>query len=189
MPRLFPALLMLSVLALPAQPVRAENEVYGGLGVGYSTFKIDNLGFEGSAYASRQFLGLRYGDYVGVELGYTNFGTVKDQVAVQQGQQSIVDRVETSGYDLALLGIYPIDSGLKVFGKLGAISWDSEATLGSFPLPTKQDGTDLVWGVGLDFRGSERFHVRIQGEFVDIEFANSWWVLTASLIYGIPFGN
>ncbi len=189
MPRLLPALMLLSVLAWPAQSVRAESEVYGGLGLGYSTFKIDDLSFEGSAYATRQFLGLRYGDYVGVELGYTNFGTVKDRVAVQQDQPSLVDRVETSGYDLALLGVYPIDSGLKVFGKLGAIRWDSEATLGSFPLPTKEDGTDLLWGVGLDFRGSERFHVRIEGEFVDIAFANSWWVLTTSLIYGIPFGR
>ncbi len=189
MPRLVPALLLLSVFALPAQSVRADNEVYGGLGVGYSTFKIDALDFEGSAYATREFLGLRYGDYLGLELGYIDFGTVKDRVAVQQGQPSLNDRVETSGWDLALLGFYPIDSGLKAFGKLGAIRWESEATLGSFPLPTKEDGTDLMWGFGLDFRGSERFHVRIEAEFVDIEFASSWWVLTTSLIYGVPFGR
>ena len=189
MTRLFPALLMLPVLALLSQPVRAESEVYGGIGVGYSTFKIDAQDFEGSAYATREFLGLRYGDYVGLELGYIDFGTVKDRVAFQSGQQSSVERVETSGYDLALVGFYPIDSSLNAFGKLGAIRWDSQVTVGAFPLPTKDNGTDLIWGLGLDFRGSERFHVRIEGEFVDIAFANSWWVLTTSLIYGIPFGR
>jgi len=189
MTRLFPALLVASALAVLPQSLRAESEIYGGIGAGYSTFKIDARDFEGSAYAVQQFVGLRYGDYLGVELGFVDFGSVKDRVAVEPGQPSVVDRVETSGFDLALVGYYPVDSGLTAFGKLGAISWDSDVNLGTFPLPTKEDGTDLMFGLGLDFRGSERFHVRIEAEYVDIEFANSWWVLSTSLIYGIPFGR
>ncbi len=189
MTRLFPALLVLSVLAVLSQPLRAESEIYGGIGLGYSTFKIDARGFEGSAYATQQFVGLRYGDYLGLEVGFIDFGSVKDRVAVEPGQPSAVDRVETSGYDLALVGLYPIDSGLTAFGKLGAIRWDSEVNLGTFPLATKEDGTDLMLGLGLDFRGSERFHVRIEAQYFDIEFANSWWVLTTSLVYGIPFAR
>jgi hypothetical protein len=69
------------------------------------------------------------------------------------------------------------------------LRWDSESTPETFPLPTKQDGDDMIWGIGLDFRGSGRFNARLQADFVDIDFASSWWVLTASAYYAIPFGR
>jgi len=189
MTRLFPVLMVLLFLGLLPQQLRAESEVYGGLGLGYSTFKIDSLNFEAATFATREFLGLRYGDYLGLEAGYIDFGTVKDRIAVAQGQPSLNYEVESSGYDLSLVGRYPFNEELAAFTKLGMIRWDSKATLESLPLSAKEDGTDLIWGLGLDFRGSGRFHVRVEAEFVNISFANSWWVLTTSLMYGIPFAR
>lgn len=187
MTRLFPALLVLSLLSLLSEQARAEGEVYGGIGVGYSTFKVDSLDFEGSAYATREFLGLSYGDYLAVEAGYTNYGKVKDRVVVQDGEPSLVHSIETSGYDLSLAGRYPLDEELVAFGRLGMVRWDSDATFGTFPVSDDSSGTDFMWGLGLDYRGSGRFHVRIEAEFLDIPFASSWWVLTTSVMYGIPF--
>ena len=46
MTRLFPVLLVLPFLSLLPQTLRAESEVYGGFGIGYSTFSIDELDFE-----------------------------------------------------------------------------------------------------------------------------------------------
>jgi hypothetical protein len=189
MTRLFPALLVLPFLLLLPQTLRAESEVYGGFGIGYSTFSIDDLDFEAASFATRAFLGLRYGDYMGLEVGYTDFGTVKDRIGVVQGQPSINYEVESSGYDLSVLGRYPLNEELAAFGKLGMIRWDSEASFESFPLSVKEDGTDLITGLGLDFRGSDRFHVRVEADFVFIEFASSWWVLTASLVYGMPIAR
>jgi OOP family OmpA-OmpF porin len=190
MTRLFPALLGLSFLSLLPQQLRAaEGEVYGGIGLGYSTFKIDSVNFEGSSYATRQFLGLRYGDYLALEAGYINFGKVKDRVVVQDGQPSLVQSVQTSGYNVSLVGRYPLDEELAAFGKLGMIKWDTETTLSTFDLAEKTSGNDLIWGLGLDYRGSGRIHVRVEAEFVDIPFANSWWVLTTSVMYGIPFAR
>jgi hypothetical protein len=31
--------------------------------------------------------------------------------------------------------------------------------------------------------------MRVQADFVDIAFGNSWWVLTASAYYAIPLGR
>ncbi|MEO8225353.1 MAG: outer membrane beta-barrel protein [Gammaproteobacteria bacterium] len=195
--RLFPALLVLTLLA---PTVHAESEIYGGVGVGYSTFSVDpkelqSIGigskFEASGIVTRQFVGYRYGEYAGLELGYINFGTVKDQVAFQSGQPgpSLNYSIKTTGYDLAFIGRYPLDAELAAFGKIGLIRWDSVGTLETFPLPTKKDGDDLIWGLGLDYRGSDRVRVRVQADFVDIQFANSWWVLTTSVMYGFPFGR
>jgi OOP family OmpA-OmpF porin len=188
MTRLF-SVLLLSVLSLLPQASIADSEIYGGVGVGYSTFQIDSIDFEGSAVAVRQFIGLNYGDYVGVELGYVDFGTVNDQVLLEQGAGGINYAVDSWGYELALIGRYPINQELDAFGKVGMLRWDSESTPETFPLPTKQDGDDMIWGIGLDFRGSGRFNARLQADFVDIDFASSWWVLTASAYYAIPFGR
>jgi hypothetical protein len=189
MTRLFPVLLLLVSLLLLPQVSRAETELYGGVGVGYSTFQIDPIDFEGAAVAVRQFIGLNYGNYVGLELGYLDFGTVNDQVVLEQGSGSINDGIETWGYEVALIGRYPLNEELDAFGRVGMLRWDSESTLETFPLPTKVDGDDMIWGLGLDFRGSGRFHARVQADFVSIEFADSWWVLTASAYYAIPFGR
>lgn len=185
-----PALLVLFLISLLPQALRAENEVYGGFGLGYSSFSINSPDFEAAQFATREFLGLSYGDYLGIEVGYIDFGKAKDRVAVAQGQPSLNYEVETSGFDLSLVGRYPLNEELSAFGKLGMIRWDSTATLDeTVRFSVSDKGTDLITGLGLDFRGSDRFHVRVEAEFVFIEFASSWWVLTTSLVYGIPFGH
>ena len=60
---------------------------------------------------------------------------------------------------------------------------------GTLAAVNKTDGDDLIYGVGLDFRGSARLHIRVEAEVVDIAFANSWWVLTTSVMYGFPFAR
>ena len=182
-------LLALLILTTVSHTLRAESEIYGGAGIGYSTFAVDATGFEDSGLATRQFLGLRYGRFVGVEVGYLNFGTANDQVTDPSGFATINEGIKTSGYDLSLVGRYPLNEELAAFGKFGILRWDSEDTLEPVPLSNKTDGDDLIFGVGLDFRGSGRVHIRVEAEVVDIAFANSWWVLTTSVMYGIPFAR
>ena len=182
-------LLALLILTMVPPTLRAESEIYGGAGIGYSTFSVDPAGFEDSGLATRQFLGLRYGKFAAVEVGYLNFGTASDLVADPPGSAPINERIKTWGYDLSLVGRYPLNEELAAFGKLGVIRWDSEATLEPVALPNKTSGDDLIYGVGLDFRGSGRVRIRVEAELVDIAFANSWWVLTTSIMYGIPFAR
>mgnify|MGYP001212165335 CR=1 FL=1 len=189
MTRLLMALLVLPILTVVPGTLRAESEFYGGAGIGYSTFGVDATGFEDSGLATRQFVGLRYGRFVGIEVGYIDFGKANDQVANEFGSGTINEGIETWGYDLSLVGRYPLNEELAAFGKFGILRWDSEDTLEPVPLPNKTDGDDLIAGVGLDFRGSGRVHIRVEAELVDIAFANSWWVLTTSVMYGIPFAR
>jgi len=181
--------LVTGCLMLASPAVQAGTELYGGIGIGYSTFEVDAIDFEGSDYATRQFIGFTWGDYLGIETGYINFGTVNDRILDQPGQQTLNNGIETWGYNVSLVGRYPLNEELEAFTKVGMIRWDSEATLETFPLPAKTDGDDVIWGVGLDFRGSGRIHLRVEGEFVNIEFADSWWVLTTSLMYSFPFAR
>lgn len=213
MKRLLPAFLM--VLLLPPA-LRADSEVYGGLGVGYSTFKADAADipgrpglpgfensqavsdFEGADLATRAFLGVRLGPYVGLEVGYHDFGEPDGQVAFidpENPPTSPFDAppssrvaTEATGYDAVLMGILPVDRDLSVFAKAGLISWDADTTYGG-GARTRDDGEDLIWGIGAAYRGAGPLRVRIEAEFIDAGFANSWWALSASLIYAVPFGR
>jgi len=195
-PAALTALAAASLIVAPAVAL-AETELYGGIGIGYSTYTVDDLAlpgvdftteFEGSDYASRQFVGFTWGDYVGLEFGFLNFGTASDTVTVV-GLGQTTARVDTDGYSLSLIGRYPVNSELEAFAKLGGLGWDSETKAGTGPVPITDDGTGLLAGIGLDFRGRGRVHVRVEGEIADIDFADSWWMVTTSLIYSFPVGN
>lgn len=181
--------LLLPLLALSIATAQAESEVYGGAGIGYSTFKLDNVDFEDSTLATRAFAGFRYGRYVALEAGYIDFGTAKDQVVLQFGQPSTTGKIKTDGYDLTLVGRYPFNDELVAFGRIGMLRWDSRKEVEGLPIVGRDDGNDLIWGLGVDFRGTQRIHLRIEAEFVDIEFARSWWLLTTSVMYGFPIGR
>ena len=36
-------------------------------------------------------------------------------------------------------------------------------------------------------RGSGRLRVRVEAEFFDLDFVDSYWALTTTVMYGIPF--
>ena len=184
MKRLLPLLIALSF----AQVVNADNEGYGGIGIGYSSLEVDDLDFEGSSTATRVFLGVRLGAWLGLEGGYRRFGTANDQVADQPGEPSVRVGIRTTGYEAAVLGIYPLNRELSLFAKVGVINWDTDLRAAGAVIQN-EDGNDLIGGVGTTYRGTGPVHVRIEGEFLDADFADSWWTLSASIIYAIPFGR
>ncbi|MBN8281074.1 MAG: porin family protein [Gammaproteobacteria bacterium] len=175
-----------AVLLLPGVAA-AETELYGGVGIGYSTYKVDSTGFDGSDFGVRQLVGFNWGDYLGVEVGYIDFGTAKDNVG--SVFFPVNQTIESWGYDVSLFGRYPLDEELDLFAKAGILRWDARTNFANSPFSEKDDGDDLLVGVGLDFRGTGRVHVRMAGELIDADFADSWWMLSASLLYSFPVGN
>lgn len=187
--------LVLALLGSTATVAHAESELYGGIGLGYSTVKADTVGtahdlnLEDSSAAARAYLGFRYGRFVALEAGYVDFGKAKDQVAVFFGQPSATYRLDTTGYDLALLGRYPVNDELAAFARAGVIRWDTKARVDEVGYHYSEDGSDLMWGLGLDYRGTNRVSVRVEADVLDIGFADSWWMLSTSIMYGFPIGR
>jgi hypothetical protein len=186
----------------------AEIDLYGGLGLGYIAMKQKQEPFqpepnndpttlfsrdlEGSATASKQFLGIRLGRFVAVEGGFTRFSTVNDNTFLASpgfdvGQPYLTGDygVKVNGYDVYGVGLWPINSDLEVFGKVGAVKWDRRIVLaaGDFSGTTKDDGTDLAYGVGLNLGTTGPFKVRLEAQAFDIEGLGSTWNVIASGIY------
>jgi opacity protein-like surface antigen len=143
------AILSVALLALPALPAAAaDNGFYLGASVGQANLKIDNLtnnilpddDFDSDDTAFKLIAGMRPLDWLGVEAAYVNFGEPEDTVV---GQKLKADGDGISAFAVGFLPTGPVD----LYAKLGLISWDSKIS-GSFD----DDGTDLAYGVGAQFR-------------------------------------
>jgi opacity protein-like surface antigen len=137
-----------ALLALPVLPaVAADNGFYLGGSVGQANLKIDDVtdgfsvaDFDGDDTAFKLIAGIRPLDWLGVEAAYVNFGEPEDNVF---GQNVKADGDGISAFAVGFLPTGPVD----LFAKLGLISWDSKIS-GTFD----DDGTDLAYGVGAQFR-------------------------------------
>jgi hypothetical protein len=137
-----------ALLALPVLPaVAADNGFYLGGSVGQANLKIDDItdgistaDFNGDDTAFKLIAGIRPLDWLGVEAAYVNFGEPEDTVL---NQKLKADGDGISAFAVGFLPTGPVD----LFAKVGLISWDSKIS-GTLD----DDGTDLAYGVGAQFR-------------------------------------
>jgi opacity protein-like surface antigen len=137
-----------ALLTLPVLPaVAADNGFYLGGSVGQANLKIDDLSdgistadFDADDTAFKLIAGMRPLDWLGIEAAYVNFGEPEDTVL---GQKLKADGDGISAFAVGFLPTGPVD----LFAKVGLISWDSKIS-GTFD----DDGTDLAYGVGAQFR-------------------------------------
>jgi opacity protein-like surface antigen len=137
-----------ALLALPVLPaVAADNGFYLGGSIGQANLKIDDLSngistgdFDADDMAWKLIAGIRPLDWLGVEAAYVNFGEPEDTVL---GQKLKAEGDGISAFAVGFLPTGPVD----LYAKVGLISWDSKIS-GNFD----DDGTDLAYGVGAQFR-------------------------------------
>jgi hypothetical protein len=143
---LFIALGVLCALPTDAQPPKGFL-IGGSVGQSYYDTELEDVGGEhfklnDQDFAYKLFAGYRFG-FLAIEGGYRDLGKVEDK------EGDIVFRTETTGLDLALLGMLPIGP-VDVFARAGAIVWDSEWYAGN--IGSTESDTDFMWGVGGAFR-------------------------------------
>ena len=137
-----------ALLTLPVLPaVAADNGFYLGGSVGQANLKIDDISngvstadFDADDMGYKFIAGFRPLDWLGLEAAYVNFGKPEDTVL---GQKLKAEGDGISAFAVGFLPTGPVD----LFAKVGLISWDSKIS-GSF----NDDGTDLAYGVGAQFR-------------------------------------
>jgi opacity protein-like surface antigen len=137
-----------ALLALPVVPaVAADNGFYLGGSIGQANLKVDNLtdgistaDFDGDDMAWKLIAGFRPLDWLGLEAAYVNFGEPEDTVL---GEKLKAKGDGISAFAVGFLPTGPVD----LYAKVGLISWDSKIS-GDF----SDDGTDLAYGVGAQFR-------------------------------------
>jgi len=120
---------------------------------------------DGKDGAFKLFTGYRFNPYVGIESAYVHLGDVT--YSGRFGAQPVSGgKVEATGFNLALLGSYPLAQELSLFAKLGIFIWEwraSDTTSGQ-PFSTAEDGADLSFGVGLSYSFARKWALRGEWE-------------------------
>ncbi len=147
------------LLGLPA--LSADNGIYLGASIGQSNVKFDdNLGgqsldFDASATGFKAIAGWRFIDWLAVEANYVDLGSGDDNV--------LGEKIETDidGVSLSAVGFVPVGP-VDLFARVGAVNWNADIGAPNLGVSASDDGTDLTYGVGAQFRV---WSLSIRGEY------------------------
>lgn len=182
---------LLAVAAFAVSPAMADDGgFYVGAGVGNFMIDIDDfeegVNFSGGDTAFKLIGGYKLNQFFGAELEYIDGGTVDDKYS--DGADSVLKvGIDISGFNLSLLGAFPIGEQFDVFAKLGVMNWDADIKASiSGPLCDElvkfgescseresDDGSDFSWGIGGSWYFMENFGARLEYQAFEIEDADT----------------
>jgi opacity protein-like surface antigen len=138
-----------SLFSLPA--LSADNGIYLGASVGQSSVQYDddfegqNLNFDASATGFKAIAGWRFVDWLAVEANYVDLGSGDDDVLGEKIESDV------NGVSLSAVGFVPIGP-VDLFARVGAINWNADLEAPNLGIKGSEDGTDLTYGIGAQFR-------------------------------------
>ena len=75
---------------------------------------------------------------------------------------------EADGFQIAAVGMFPINPQWSLFGKVGAFMWDASVTTNS-GFSASDDGTDIMFGFGGMWNFAPQFGLRAEWERFDVD--------------------
>jgi OOP family OmpA-OmpF porin len=100
------------------------------------------------------------------DLGKANFSGASNGLGFLYFPGPVDVDIETTSFFVDIVGIIPFKKW-ALFGKIGFHNWDAEVTVTNPPVvggTADDDGTDPHYGLGFEFRPSERWGVRLEWE-------------------------
>jgi hypothetical protein len=175
-----PQRLLITTLLLisPLGALAADNGIYLGASIGQANTKLDEGftdGFDADDTGYKFILGIRPLDWLGFEASYVDLGQADDRV---DGVRLRSDVDGIAAYAIGFLAVGPVD----VFAKGGAITWDASVTSPDLNLSADDDGTDLAFGVGAQFRVWS-LSLRAEYEIFDIGSADDVNLLSVGVTW------
>lgn len=118
-----------------------------------------------------------------VEGYYANLGTYDLSVSTTGPVVSGSGELKLTGVGIDVLGMIPFRGALSGFGRVGVIRWESEADFtatgpgGTAGGSGSDDGTELKFGLGVQWRLSTNLRIRAEWEYYNFEESLSMFSL------------
>jgi OOP family OmpA-OmpF porin len=145
------ALVAASLGLASLQAGAADNGIYLGGSVGQSGVEFDdqidetNFEYDANSTAYKLIAGWRFIDWLAVEANYVDLGKGDDKVLGEKIE------VDVSGWTLSAVGFLPIGP-VDLFARVGAVNWSADLNAPEEFDLRGNDGTDLTYGGGVQFR-------------------------------------
>ena len=165
--------------ALAASPANAQAFIGGAIGQSdideeVASGLITSGTADGKDTAFKIFGGYMFNRHFGIEGAYVDLGQVSYSGSFL-GSPVTGGKVEVSGLNISALGALPINEQFSVFGKIGLFLWDAEASdiTGGVPFSAKEDGTDVSFGIGVNYNFTRNLGVRAEWEMFTTDEADA----------------
>ena len=160
-------------LALAVGPAKADEDgrFYAGAGIGEFHMKVegfDNGTLDDSDMAYQIFGGIRINPYFALELYYSKYGKVRDDIVSLGDEVDLT--LELSGYGPYFVGVLPLGR-FQLFAKLGYLFHSSKlkAVFSDGTIQTDTgDSEDAVYGAGVGMVVLDGLELRLGYEVLDI---------------------
>jgi OOP family OmpA-OmpF porin len=164
------SVLTLAITALSAGGVSAAAmDWYGGVGLGLGKSKDDftaiDIVDDDKDIAWKLFGGYQFQPNAAVELGYVDFGEYKGKGTFLGSP--VTDKFSPAGFDLSLVGKFPVGRDVSVLGRIGAMRWDVDDKIsvpGVGSGSESKTGVDATFGIGAQFDFTSNMAARIEWE-------------------------
>jgi OOP family OmpA-OmpF porin len=176
--------LALGGLVIPAAAVHPEGWYIGG-NAGQARAKIDETditadllrsGFTTSDFKSAErefgyklFAGYRFNDHLALEGGYFDLGTFNYR-ALTNPNGILRGELEFSGWNLDLLGLFPVSERMAVFSKIGVhrskakVGFEGDGAVNVLNSSFRKTNTDYKLGVGMQYSVTDALGLRLEYE-------------------------
>lgn len=175
--------LLLFPMTLPAQTIG----FYAGFGLGYVDLGRDVTGIGAAAGAAgvagtvtglddsglswKLFGGYQFDDFFSAELAYADLGDSEATfVATAPTAATINIGTQAGVVSASVVSIYPLNSDLDIFGRLGATYWDvngiAVAAVGGATVGANADdaGVGYLFGLGVQYNFTQEIGLRLEWE-------------------------
>jgi len=176
------AVLATALFLASATTMAADNGIYLGASLGQANIDIDTVNaprIDGDDTGFKFIAGLRPLDWFAVEASYVNFGEVEQTRGTGLGQTRLATESDgISAFGVFFLPVGPVD----LFAKGGLISFDTNIDVDGLGTIYQEDGTDLAYGVGVQFRLLS-LGIRAEYEKFDIDDVDDANMLSIGVTY------
>ena len=117
----------------------ADSGLFIGASVGNTTVEDDFDGFvlDSDTNSYRLVTGFQFGDMLGLEIGYQDFGELNELLTVGTTVSDAV--IETSGWTAGATLDLPVGNTFSLFGRAGIYFWDADVIVDGFSIDLPGD--------------------------------------------------